>query len=186
MFVSTRSYDQTLSTLYWGAFADAAVTDVALIPGVSRDEATVVNFDAEISADGSALYFVDGVIDPGAPAPRDADLVIGDRAAAGFTRRADSAEYFANINSTALEYAPATTADQLELFFDRWDPTTPDIAPAIYHATRASTADPFGVPCRVAAIGDALVEGASVSPDGRGLYYHQLDGDRYDLYLVTR
>ncbi len=184
VFVSTRSYDQTFSTLYWGAFGDAAASDVALVPGVSRDEATVVNFDAEIAADGSALYFVDGVIDPGAALPADADFVVADRDGSGFLRRADSAAIFANINSTALEYAPALTADQLELFFDRFDPAT-DSAPSIYHATRASIDDPFGVASRIAALGDGLVEGAAVSPDGRGFYYHQLDGERYDLYRVT-
>jgi hypothetical protein len=185
VFVSTRSYDQTLSTIYRAAFAGGSASDVALIPGVSRDQPTAVNFDAEISADGSALYFVDGVIEPGAAAPSEADLVIADRDGSGFTRRADSAAMFANINSTALEYAPATTADQLELFFDRFDPAT-DTVPSIYHATRASTAEPFGVPARVAATGHNLVEGATVSPDGLALYYHQLDGDRYDLYRITR
>ena len=185
VFVSTRSYDQTASTLYVGTFADAAASDVALIPGVSRAEPTVVNFDAEISADGNQLYFVDGVIDPGAPLPSAADLVIADRDGSGFTRRADSAAILANVNSSALEYAPATTADQLELFFDRFDPAT-DSVPSIYHATRRSPDEPFGVPSRVAATGAGLVEGATVSPDGLAIYYHQLDGDRYNLYRIAR
>jgi hypothetical protein len=185
VFVSTRSYAQSLSTLYMADFASGTATNVALIAGVSRDEATAVNFDAEISADGSALYFVDGVIDPNAALPSAADLVIADRDGSGFTRRADSAAIFANINSSALEYAPATTADQLELFFDRFDPSV-DTVPAIYHATRAAIDEPFGVPAKLAVLGDNLVEGATVSPDGKSIYYHQLDGDRYDLYRVTR
>ncbi|HEX4451470.1 MAG TPA: hypothetical protein VH143_11395 [Kofleriaceae bacterium] len=185
VFVSTRSYAQSLSTLYTASFAAGVATGVALIPGVSRDEATVVNFDAEISADGSALYFVDGVIDPGASLPSAADLVIADRTGSGFARRPDSAAIFANINSSALEYAPATTSDQLELFFDRFDPSV-DTVPAIYHATRATIDEPFGAPAKLAALGDNLVEGATVSPDGKAVYYHQLDGDRYDLYRVTR
>jgi hypothetical protein len=184
VFVSTRSYAQSLSTLYMADFAAGTATNVALIPGVSRDEATVVNFDAEISADGSALYFVDGIIDPNASLPSAADLVIADRAGSGFTRRSNSAAIFANINSSALEYAPATTADQLDLFFDRFDPSV-DTVPAIYHATRASIDEPFDVPAKLA-LGDNLVEGPTVSPDGSALYYHQLDGDRYDLYRVTR
>jgi hypothetical protein len=167
------------------SFAGGIATGVALIPGLSRDEATVVNFDAEISADGSALYFVDGVIDPGASLPSAADLVIADRNGSGFARRPDSAAIFANINSSALEYAPATTVDQLELFFDRFDPGV-DRVPAIYHATRGSIDEPFGVPAKLVALGDNLVEGATVSPDGNAVYYHQLDGDRYELYRVTR
>jgi len=185
VFVSTRSYDQSLSTVYRATFAAGSAGAAALIPGVSRDEATAVNFDAEISADGNELYFVDGVIDPGAPLPSDADLVVADRDGSGFTRRADTEDIFANINSSALEYAPATTADQLELFFTRFDPTT-DSAPAIYHAMRAAIDAPFDMPQRIAAIGDGLVEGPTVSPDGLALYYHQLDGDRYNLYRIAR
>jgi hypothetical protein len=185
VFVSTRSYDQTLSTVYRATFAAGTASDVALVPGISRDQATAVSFDAEISADGNALYFVDGIIDPGAALPSAADLVVADRDGNGFARRPDWEDILANINSSALEYAPATTADQLELFFDRFDPAS-DSVPAIYHATRRSVDEPFGTPSRIAAIGSALVEGATVSPDGLALYYHQLDGDRYHLYRISR
>lgn len=54
-FVSTRSYSTTFSTLYSCQFADGVVTDVQLVPGVSRAEPGLVNFDAEISADGAHL-----------------------------------------------------------------------------------------------------------------------------------
>src|ERR1700722_1123491 len=58
-FVSNRSYDQTASTLYRGKFANGALTAIELVPGVSQAKPGIVNFDAEISADGNTLYFVE-------------------------------------------------------------------------------------------------------------------------------
>lgn len=65
-FVSTRSYEQTLSTIYRGKFRSGTVTNVELVSGVSRQVPGAVNFDVDVSADGSTLYFVDGVFDGGA------------------------------------------------------------------------------------------------------------------------
>lgn len=56
---------------------------------------------------------------------------------------------------------------------------------AIYRATRSSVDEPFGLPSRVEAA-RGFVEGATLSPDGRALCYHALDGDRYALYRITR
>src|SRR5687767_1334188 len=59
-FVSTRSYKETLSTLYRGSFVDGTVSGVRLVGGVSRRQPGIVMFDAEIAADGSTLFVVDG------------------------------------------------------------------------------------------------------------------------------
>src|SRR5882757_5313039 len=58
-FVSNRSYDQTASTLYRGKFAGGNVSSIELVPGISLHKPGIVNFDAEISADGTTLYFVE-------------------------------------------------------------------------------------------------------------------------------
>jgi hypothetical protein len=58
-FVSTRRY-YTLATIYSGQFSVASVGNIALVPGVSLQQAGEVNFDAEISADGQTLWFDDG------------------------------------------------------------------------------------------------------------------------------
>lgn len=52
-FVSTRSYDQTLSTLYCGRFTGGTVTDIRLLQDVSKRQRGHVNFDIEVSADGA-------------------------------------------------------------------------------------------------------------------------------------
>lgn len=60
-FVSTRSYKETLSTVYRGRFSRGVVSDVELVPGISEKKPRHVNFDAEVSASGDTLYFVDGI-----------------------------------------------------------------------------------------------------------------------------
>ena len=54
-------------------------------------------------------------------------------------------------------------------------------------ATRTSNTEAFGEPSVVNAIGtNDFVEGPSIAPDGRTLYYHKREGDKFRLYKVTR
>ena len=91
-FVSPRAYESTFSTLYRGKLSDGTVTGVELIPGVSRKEPGIVNFDVEVSPDGDTLYFVDARF--GRSGPETADIVIAERRGTGFARRPDSAAQF--------------------------------------------------------------------------------------------
>src|SRR3954469_14134647 len=59
-FISTRSYFQTLSTLYRGRFDGGTVSGVELVPGVSLRRAGALIFDAEISPGGDVLFMADG------------------------------------------------------------------------------------------------------------------------------
>src|ERR1700742_2005115 len=103
-FVSTRSYDKTLSTIYHGRFADGALSDVDLVAGISQKIPGHVNFDVEVSADGTTLYFVDGVFS-GKPMPDKADIAIAIRDSSGFHRLKNSSAILKAINTEALEYA---------------------------------------------------------------------------------
>src|SRR5579872_1973298 len=55
-FVSTRSYAQTLSTVYTGVFAPGTVSAVHLVSGVSAPASGTVDFDVDASPDGTSLY----------------------------------------------------------------------------------------------------------------------------------
>jgi hypothetical protein len=179
-FVSTRSYKETLSTIYHGRFSGGAVTGVKIVEGISEKTPGRVNFDVEVSADGRTLYFVDGVFS-GKPTPDKADIAIAVRGGAGFRRLVGSAEFLKNINTDALEYAACISPDELELFFTRVGKN----GPVIYRSTRKTVAQPFDPPERVAAI-KSFVEAPSLSHDGRSLYYHLKEGDRFVIYRVTR
>lgn len=179
-FVSSRSYSETLSTIYRGRFSDGELSDVAIVEGLSKRKPGHVNFDVEVSADGDVLYFVDGVLD-GGPLPKRADLAISVRRGTSFRRSHRSAKLLRNVNTSALEYAASVSADELELFFTRTDTA----GPAIFHASRTKPTKPFGQPVRVTAA-DGFVEAPSLSADGRSLYYHKREGDRSVIYRVTR
>jgi Tol biopolymer transport system component len=180
-FVSTRSYAQSLSTLYRGVYANGTVTGVDLVSGISKVNAGAVNFDAEISPDGNTLYFVDGQFNGGS-VPTAAEILIATKQGGTFTRLANAAEIMQQVNSGAgLEYAPAISASGLEIFFTRLEGTNA----AIYTATRSSAMAPFGAPRRIQAI-TGFAEGPSLSPDGKSLYYHLNDNGTFAIYRVTR
>lgn len=179
-FVSNRSYDQTASTLYRGKFSNGALTGVELVPGVSLAKAGIVNFDAEISADGDTLYFVESEFSIFRN-PKFAHILFAHRSGNKFVRDPASAAIMQTINTAKMNYAPATTASECELFFTR----VGDQGPAIYVAERADKTKPFQEPQRLAAI-NGFVEGPTLSPDEQSLYYHKKEDGHLVLYRVTR
>ncbi len=179
-FVSNRSYDQTASTLYRAKFANGVLAGVELVPGVSLAKPGIVNFDAEISADGNTLYFVESQFNFFRQ-PESARILIARRNGNTFVRDAASASIMQAINSEGLNYAPATSASECEIFFTRAGPQ----GPAIYMAKRADKSQPFQEPLRLAAI-TGFVEGPTLSADEQSLYYHKKENGRLVLYRVSR
>ena len=96
-----------------------------------------------------------------------------------------SVRIMVNINTDALEYAPAISADGLELFFTRLDLATRETG--IYRAVRDNKNAAFKQPEVIDAI-DGFVEGPAFSPDERSIYYHRLNTKtkKFELYRVTR
>lgn len=179
-FVSTRSYSQTASTLYRGRFKDGNVADIELVRGVSIRKPGIVNFDAEISADGETLYFVEsefGIMGQ----PKTARILFAKRNGGVFARSAESAKVMEKINTEELNYAPATSASELEIFFTRLTRN----GPQIFWATRASRSTAFEAPKRIGAI-TGFVEAPTLSPDEKSLYYHKKEAGKFVIYRVMR
>lgn len=183
-FVSTRSYEQTFNTLYRGMWEGESVDGVSLLEGVSREKPYWLNMDAEISPDGSELYFVDNKFGNGGP-PEVSDIFVAIKNADGsFTKTANSEEVFYNVNNGDLNYAPAISKDGLELYFTRAKLSKGLVQ--IYVSKRASKSDAFGNPQLVSAA-DGFVEGPTLTNDGSRMYYHKKRGaDSYGIYVVTR
>ena len=180
-FVSTRTYDQTASTIYRGIFAAGTVTAIDLAPGISTATPGMVNFDAEISPDGQTLYFVDSRFSASGQ-PQTADILIAAWNGAAFVRDSGSATIMEQVNtSKSLEYAPCISASGLELYFTRLEGSSP----AIYVAARTDASSPFGAPRKITAAA-GFVEAPTLSPDGQSLYYHKRDGDLFVICRVTR
>lgn len=180
-FVSTRSYSQTFSTVYRGRFVKGFVTDVALVSGVSKGKLGQVNFDAEISADGNTLYFVDGIFNGGV-IPVSADIVVAYKHGSEFMRANNNDALFARVNTTdALEYAPCISQDERELFFTRLK----NNQTGIYRAVRQNKEAAFGTPRKIS-VRDGFAEAPTLSPDEKSLYYHKKEGNNFVIYRVTR
>lgn len=181
-FVSTRSYDTTLSTIYSGPYSNGSVSSVAIVPGVSSMRRGFVDFDGEISADGNTLYFTEGLF-TGGSLPQSSEVMLARRSGNSFKRDPESKKIFRTINDGGrLNYAADTSADELEIFFTRFNGTIP----AIFMATRENTAKPFGAVQKLKAI-TGFVEAPSISPDGKSLYYHQRNPNGvFSIYRVTR
>ncbi len=178
-FVSTRSYDTTLSTIYSGSYANGSVAGVGIVPGVSAMERGLIDFDEEISADGNTLYFTEGVF-TGASVPQSSEIIIARRSGGTFVRDPNSKKILKKINSGGkLNYAADTSADELELFFTRFSGKEP----AIYMSGRMSTSLPFGVPQKIRAI-TGFAEAPSISPDGKSLYFHMKN--RHGVFSIYR
>lgn len=180
-FISTRSYAQNLATVYHGQFDKGALSGLEPAGGLSPKKKGSLIFDAEVSADGSTLFAVEGKFS-GDPVPDSADIFIAVRDGSGFRRLPESAAILKNVNTSALEYAPAVSADLLELFFTR-GPRMFQKSPVILHASRTRADEPFGVPRPVPLI-TGFVEAPSVSKDGCWLYFHKNDGGRFAIYRV--
>jgi hypothetical protein len=181
-FVSTRSYDTTLSTLYRGDFADGRVSHVEVAPGVSPHIPGIVDFDGEISADGQSLYVAEGDFRGSGPSPKTAHIVLYHRDGAGFRRDPGSDALLATVNAGDFSYAPDISSDGRELYFTR---ISPGASVGVFRATRAGAGEPFGQVEQVAAV-DGLAEAPSLSDDGHTLYFHRKVGDSYQLWAVTR
>lgn len=182
-FVSTRDYEKNYSTIYRGNFSNGAVSAVELVPGISRREPGIVNFDVDVSPDGDILYFVDSRF--GRRGPETADIVIAERRGAGFERRRDSGEIMKNVNTDALEYAPCISADGLMLLFTRARIGILSAWTAIFVAQRSRIDEPFGQPMRLAAV-EGHVEAATLSVDERSFYYHKKEDGKFVIYRVSK
>lgn len=181
-FVSTRSYDETLASLYTGLWSNGVVSHVEVVRGVSREQRGFVDFDAEISRDGDSLFYVQGGFS-GGDVPDSADIVLAHRIGERFVRNTFSDVLLGSVNTPALEYAPAISADRRELFFTRLNPHARTIA--IYRVTRPGAGQPFGPAERVAAA-DGFVEAPALNRDGDVLYFHRLDEGRFHICRATR
>lgn len=184
-FVSTRDYATTLSTLYQCNFSNGTATNVQLVNGVSKLQASWVNFDVEVSADGQYLYFVDAQFDQTSN-PLTADLVIAAKNASGFQRLANSSTIMKNINTSALEYAACVSVNQLELYFTRVAlPFTATSSPEIFVSTRQNINEAFSGPSKIQAI-TGFAEAATIAPDQKALYYHKKENGKFVLYMVKK
>lgn len=188
-FVSTRDYDSTGNTLWFGRFASGTVQAVApLRTDFTPKKLLRLNIDLEVSADGQTLYVAENRWDLLRGVPATSDITMARKIATGFERLPDADALMVNINTKHLEFAPATSADELTLYFTRLNMKAFRKGKANAFATlmarRPDKASPWGVPQAIPVI-TGHAEAPTVSPDGCVLYFHRKDAETFNLY-VTR
>jgi hypothetical protein len=142
-YVSLATYATDLATDHTGIWTGSTVTGSAPLSSLTIMTPLILYFDVEISSDGSTLYLSEGDFTgpPPVTVPNTADIVVSVNTGNGFIRDPNSAAITANVNTSLLEYAPAISADGLELFFTRLNPGTSEAR--IYQAARSSISLPF-------------------------------------------
>lgn len=181
-FISTRTYYQTLATVHCGHWSGDHVSDVTLQTKSAPLILGRVVFDVELDASADSLVLADGRF-TGGPAPASADLRLA-RLIDGEYRLDPTADLlFAAINTNALEYAAALSADGLTLSFTRLVGLPPFAGASIWIARRPTPAAPFEQPARIDAI-KGFAEAATFAGDG-SIYFHKRAGDRFTLWRTA-
>ena len=184
-FVSDRNYTSTLSTIYISDFLNGTVSNISLIDGISKNQGGWINFDVEVDAAGTTLYLVDGRFGQSG-GPYESDFFVATKNVNGFQRLSNSADLLKNINTTALEYAAGISADNLDFYFTRVAASlTSSSTPEIFHASRRSSQEAFGVATKIETI-TGFVEAPTLSPDGRIIYYHKKENGTFVIFMVRR
>ena len=188
-FTSMRQYDKDFHSVFAGRFDGKAVTNIHAVEGGinPHGEAGTINMDVGISPDGNTLYISRTHFNPlltmlfHAP-PTESHLLVAHRDSDKFTLDPQSAAIMKNVNTSALEYAPAISADGLELYFTGVSEGT---GPRIMVATRAATDKPFDQPCAIKAL-TGFVEGPSIPLDGKELFFHKKLNNTFVIFRAER
>ncbi len=186
-YVSTDGYSPpaAIATLRVGTWNGTTVPGSVPLDTLTIATPLILYFDIEAGADSSTLYLSRGDFRSGGGVPSSADIVVAVDSGGGFALDPNGAAVMANVNTDMLEYAPAISADGLEIFFTRFDPETAEAR--IYRSVRSTGSGAFGAPQLVIAI-EGFVEGPAFSPDEKSLYYHRkkTGTEQYEIYRVTR
>jgi hypothetical protein len=189
-FVSTRDYDQSGNTLWTAKWNGSAVSGLAAITSDFTPRKLLrLNIDLEISADGKTLYFAENRWDLLRGVPATSDLAMAKRVGTSFERLPNSDALMATINSKHLEFAPATTSDELTLYFTRLNMNAlrkgKSDAFALMVATRLSRTAAWSEPAVIPVI-QGFVEAPTVTPDGCAIYFHKKVDEVFRIFRSAR
>ena len=185
-FTTTRSYRSNLHSIYGTSFqGDRVDSPTPIDHHLKASEIGWIIFDSEISEDGQTLYYALGKY-VNESFPRQADLHIAIQTDESFHKKIDSEDLLKEINSDLLEYAPAISNDELEIFFNRTNIQTTPPEMSIWKSSRVDRNAPFGQPSRIESIHGIQTEGPTITADGTNLYYHKMHNGRFQLFMVSR
>jgi hypothetical protein len=180
-FTSLRSYNKSLLSLYAGRFSTEGVTGIKAVEGdLSAPKLGTINSDAEVSRDGTAIYFTRSQFLFGQAVPLSSDLAVAYFIDGGFLPQPVDTIMQA-VNTPALEYGPSLTADGMELYFTRASSS----GARIMVASRPAVDQPFSTAYVISTI-SGNVGGPFITSEGSTLYFHSAEGKGYTIYRAER
>lgn len=187
-FTTLVNYGESRSTtLRKAKFENGSVKDLQTISGnIYVNKVRWVSLDPDTTADGGTLVFSEGFFDNSPPSVMNLRLAHRENGG-GYTLDPNQDLILRNINTDKLEFAPAISANSLELFFTRMDKSKNNLDEkfSIMVARRSSLNETFCLPEKVGTI-NGYVEAPTLSGDEKTLYYHKLSDGKFRIFKVTR
>lgn len=184
-WVSTRNYPTVFENLQTGEFTNGEVKNSSSVKGnfYIRTNGWII-MDAEISADGKSLYYVNSKFS-GNAFPDEAKIGIAAKGETDFNKIDSSENILKNINNSEyIVYAPSISNDETELYFTRIKKGSADTEMCV--SIRKSKNEPFSVPKKIE-ISGIMAEAPTLTLDGKRLYYHKKMNDgKYHIFCMRR
>jgi hypothetical protein len=182
-YTSLNTYPQNFLSIYRGKFNNGSVTNVTAIDqNLTQKQIGKVDMDAVISSNGEKLILAIGTFTT-KNYPDESNLIIASKINDTFIKDSNSDEILKNINSDLPEYAASLSSDGLELFFNRSN-LPHDFK--IMKASRSSINEAFGIPLEIETTSGGIIEGASITSDGKELFYHKKINGQFKIFKVRR
>jgi hypothetical protein len=190
-FTTTRSYDKDLKSLYVGRLKGEGVVDAKAVNGnIWPDRHGNIDMDCGVSPNGNTLVISRATFEFGSPGPTKSDLFIARKVNGKFEVDPSSESIMKQINTSALEYAPALSQDELQLFFTRTSEMiinnqSQGVKFRMMIASRNTKSEPFGEPLVVKSI-DGFNEAPTLTTDCKEIYFHKKDGNKFRIFRASR
>ncbi len=191
-FITTRDLSSgDFDTLYTGVFKDGVVENLNKVKGtINIDKKMWINMGVEITKDGNTMYTSNARFKIGNNFPSEGNIRLAIKEGDEFNIPNNEQEILKNINTDyAIEYAGEVSDNGLELFYSQVTLSKPPVF-KLYSAKRSSIDKPFEIPEYIAEPFKnnkyAFVEGPTLSPNGKRLYYHKLDKEKFSIFMLTR
>lgn len=192
-FTCLKTFEKDGHSIYVAKFADEKLSNFDLPQGdISPHKPAEINMDCGVSKDGNTLILSRAHFANYFLPPDRCDLVIAARRSGTFAVRPEQQKFLAEQNTSALEYAPCLSSDELELFYTRCGKVSKDDKRAdngVYfrnmYARRASKFEPFGKPHVLSELA-GFVEAPTVTDDGKEMFYHKKMGDKFRIFRALR
>lgn len=187
------SYEKDGQSIYCGDFAGETLKNIAPANGdISPRKPGEINMDCDISSDGKTLVLSRAhFANPFLP-PDKSDLAIVEKENGKFSLNPQGQSVLSKLNTSALEYAPCQTADQLELYFTRASKKAATVDAKkfdpyfrIMVARRNNRFSAYEEPERLEPL-TGFIEAPTITKDKQEMFFHKKVDEKFRIFRAKR